>query len=123
MKLMPTNVTASLAALALGCLVSVGHASNLRFLESAPASNFDDRDWALLHQAVSELLGNAEVGGTGTWRNEENGHNGELLLIKTYDAYGTTCRRVKIRNEAGDFRATTLMDLCKDKAGEWKILK
>lgn len=123
MKLMPSSATVGLVALALACLLSVSHASNLGFLDSAPASNFDDKDWDLLRQAVGDLLDNAEDGGTGAWKNEDNGHNGELVLIKTYEGYGTTCRRVKITNEAGDFRATSVRDLCKNKAGEWKILK
>jgi surface antigen len=123
MKLSSMRATARLVALTVACFVSVGHASNLQFLNSAPASNFDDKDWQLLRQAVSDLLDNAEHGDTGTWKNQENGHHGELVLIKTYEAYGTTCRRVKITNEAGDFRATSVRDLCKDKAGEWKILK
>lgn len=123
MKLMIPSATARLAALALACLVSVGHASNYGFLESAPASNFDDRDWELLRQAVGDLLDNAEDGGSGSWKNEENGHDGELVLIRTYENYGTTCRRLRITNEAGDFRATSVRDLCKAKDGEWKILK
>jgi len=123
MKRMFPGVTARLAALAMACLVSVGYASNLRFLESAPAGNFDDRDWELLRQAVGDLLNNGEDGDTGTWKNEKNGHNGKLVLVGTYEKYGTTCRRVKITNEAGDFRATSVRDLCKDKEGEWKILK
>ena len=123
MKRISPRAMARLTALALVCLVSVGHASNYQFLESAPASNFDAKDWELLNDAVRDLLDNAELGGAGAWKNEDNGHNGTLVLIKIFEAYGTTCRRVKMTNEAGDFKATTVRELCKDKAGEWKILK
>lgn len=123
MKRMPPSTTAWLAALAMACLVSVGHASNLRFLESAPAGYFDDRDWELLRDAVGDLLDEGEDGDTGAWKNEENGHNGNLVLIKSFEAYGTTCRRVKITNEAGDFKATSVRELCRDEEGNWKILK
>jgi len=123
MRLISANAIALLAALAAVCLVPIGHASNLRFLESAPASNFDDRDWALLRQAVGELLDGGHDGDTGAWQNAENGHNGKLVLMKSYGKYGTTCRTLKITNEAGDFRATSLRDFCKDKTGEWKVLK
>ena len=123
MKLISPRPTARLAALAMACLISVGHASNFGFLESAPAGNFDDKDWELLQNAVTELLDTAADGGTGAWRNEQNGHNGKLVLMSTYEAYGTTCRRVQITNEAGDFRAVSVRDLCKDKQGKWKILK
>lgn len=117
------SAAALLAALAAACFVTVAQAANIRFLESAPAGYFDDGDWALLREAVGELLDGGEDGDTSTWRNEQNGHNGSLVLIKSYDKYGTTCRRVKLSNQAGDFRATSLRDFCKDKAGEWKILK
>ena len=89
MKLISPRPTARLAALAMACLISVGHASNFGFLESAPAGNFDDKDWELLQNAVTELLDTAADGGTGAWRNEQNGHNGRLVLSNNPD-HGTT---------------------------------
>jgi surface antigen len=114
---------AFLAALAAACLVSVGHAANLGFLLDAPAGAFNDRDWALLNEAALDTLDNAEDGDTRTWKNEENGHNGRLTPTRTYQKYGTTCRSVRVFNEAGSFHATQMRDLCKDTEGQWKILK
>lgn len=120
---MLSRTVARLTAVAVICFVSMGHAANIQFLESAPAGQFDDRDWELLREAVVELLDDADDGATGTWKNENNGHHGELVLIRSYEEFGTICRRVKITNEAGDFKATSMRDLCKDKEGKWKVLK
>lgn len=89
MKLVPSTTPALLAAMVVASFLSVGHASSLRFVESAPAGQF----------------------------------NGRLVLLRTYGDFCTTCRRVKITNEAGDFGATSVRDLCKDQEGNWKVLK
>lgn len=123
MKPIAERAAVVLAGVTVACLLTVAHASNFGFLDSAPASNFDETDWKLLGQAVNDLLEKGADGDTGAWKNEGNGHHGSLVLIKTYDAYGTTCRQLRITNEAGDFRATSLRDMCKDKEGVWKILK
>lgn len=99
-----------------------GHASNMRFLEFSPSAYFTEKDWELLRAAARDLLDNRKDGESVAWKNEENGHNGTLEVLNTYADFGTTCRRLKVFSDAIEVSATRVVNLCKNKEGEWKIL-
>ena len=99
-----------------------GYASNMRFLEFSPSAFFTEKDWELLRGAARNLLDNHKDGESISWKNDDNGHNGKLTLINTFADFGTTCRRVKVFSDAIEVSATRVVNLCKNKEGEWRIL-
>ncbi|MDX1432538.1 MAG: RT0821/Lpp0805 family surface protein [Gammaproteobacteria bacterium] len=107
----------------LATLCAPSQASNLRFLEYSPSAYFNDEDWKLMRAAVSDALDNKPAGETVTWRNDDTGHHGAITPLESFEQFNTTCRKVRVSNEAGDVKATRLVNLCKDiKSGEWKIV-
>lgn len=115
---------AFVVALAAACVAHVptAYGSNLRFLEFSPSAYFNDKDWELLRSTTRKLLDEGKKGDTATWKNDENGHNGTLTLLGSFEKFGTTCRRVEVFNDAVTVKATRVVDMCKDKEGAWKIL-
>jgi surface antigen len=99
-----------------------GHASNMRFLEFSPSAFFTEKDWDLLRSTANDLLNNRKDGESATWKNEETGHNGKLTVLDTYADFGTTCRRMKVFSDAIQVSATRLVNMCKNKEGEWRVL-
>lgn len=112
-----------LAALILAAAIILpAHASNMRFLEFSPSAFFTEDDWALLRKAAQNLLDDHADGETVTWKNEKTGHNGRLTVLDTYADFGTTCRRMKVFSDAIQVSATRLVNMCRNKQGEWKVL-
>ena len=103
-------------------LAPTAFGSNLRFLEFSPSTYFNDKDWELLRETTRKLLDDGSNGETANWKNDENGHNGKLTLLGSFEKFGTTCRRVEVFSDAVTVKATRLVDFCKDKEGAWKIL-
>ena len=98
------------------------HASNMRFLEFSPSAFFTEKDWDLVRGAATDLLDNRADGESVSWKNEENGHNGKLTVLNTYAEFGTTCRRLRVFSDAIEVSATRIVNMCRNKKGEWKIL-
>lgn len=115
-----------LSALILAAIIAAApyatHASNMRFLEFSPSAYFTEKDWDLVRGAATDLLDNHADGESTSWKNEENGHNGKLTVLDTYAEFGTTCRRMKVFSDAVEVSATRVVNMCKNKKGEWKIL-
>lgn len=99
-----------------------GYASNMRFLEFSPSAMFTEKDWELLRSAARNLLDNHKDGESVSWENDENGHNGKLTALRTYEDFGTTCRRIRVFSDAVEVSATRAVNMCKNKEGLWKIL-
>ena len=99
-----------------------GYASNMRFLEFSPSAFFTEKDWDLLRGAARNLLDNHKDGESISWKNDDNGHNGKLTLINTFADFGTTCRRMKVFSDAIQVSATRVVNMCKNKEGQWRIL-
>lgn len=111
-----------LLAIAMNALPLTAHASNMRFLEFSPSAYFNDKDWHLVRATTKDLLDNHKDGESLSWKNEENGHNGKLTLLKTFAEFGTTCRSVEVFSDAVEVKATRVVNLCKNKEGLWKVL-
>lgn len=108
--------------LASAALPLTGNASNMRFLEFSPSAHFTDKDWELLRSTAKTLLDDGEKGKSATWKNDENGHNGKLTVLDSFSDFGTTCRRMKVFNDAGEVSATRVVTMCRNKEGLWKVL-
>lgn len=97
-------------------------AQNLRFLDYSPSTYFTDKDWELLRGAVNDALANKKPGETVEWSNQSSGSHGTVTPLDSFEQFNTTCRRVRVSNEAHDIKATRVLGLCKDPgSGEWKI--
>jgi surface antigen len=114
------------SALILAALITaaplISQASNMRFLEFSPSAFFTEEDWAMVRGAARDLLDNHADGESIAWKNDANGHNGKLTVLNTYSEFGTTCRRLKVFSDAIEVSATRVVNMCKNKKGEWKIL-
>jgi len=119
---MYSRLSALLLAVAIIALSLTAHASNMRFLEFSPSAYFNDKDWKLLRATADDLLENHKDGQSLSWKNDENGHNGKLTLLKTFAEFGTTCRTMEVFSDAVEVKATRVVNMCKNKAGLWKVL-
>ena len=96
-------------------------ASNFLFLESAPIKNFTEADMEMFSAAVSDALDNSEDGDITAWRNPETNASGRLKPLKTYQAHGTTCRRLQIANKAGSLKSNVAFNFCKQPDNSWQV--
>ncbi len=97
--------------------------SNLGFLVDAPIANMDSTDTALMAKAIQRSLTENKDNEPEKWENQDSGNKGTLTPLKTYDAYNSRCRKLKIHSEAGGETAVSEFDFCLTESGEWKILK
>lgn len=119
---MGPRLSALILAAAIVSAPLAAHASNMRFLEFSPSAFFTEEDWALLRGAATNLLDNLADGESVSWKNEKTGHNGKLTVLDTYADFGTTCRRMRVFSDAIQVSATRLVNMCRNKKGEWKVL-
>ena len=119
---MNQRILALVMLMASAALPLVAQGSNMRFLEFSPSAYFNDKDWELLRTTARDLLNNGKDGQSVTWKNDENGHNGELTVLETFSDFGTTCRRVKVFSDALQVSATRVVNMCRNKEGLWKVL-
>jgi surface antigen len=116
------RLTAMLWAVAMIAALAPVHASNMGFLEFSPSAFFNTQDWDLVRETATDLLDNSKDGASKTWKNEENGHNGKLTVLKTTAQYGTTCRTMEVFSDAVEVKTTRVVTMCKNKEGVWKVL-
>ena len=116
------RLSALILAIAVAAAPAFALASNMRFLEFSPSAFFTEKDWDMVRDAATDLLDNRADGDSVSWKNEENGYNGKLTILDTYAEFGTTCRRMKVFSDAIEVSATRIVNMCKNKKGEWKIL-
>ena len=95
-------------------------AQNLSFLRESPIAWLDDNDEAILRATIDAVL-EAPDGTTTDWQNPETGANGRVQVLDTEEAYGTTCRRIKMRNEAKGRKGGGTYRLCLADDGRWKF--
>jgi surface antigen len=119
---MGTRLSALILAATIAAAPFLAQASNMRFLEFSPSAFFTEKDWDLVRNAASDLLDNHADGESVSWKNEDNGYNGKLTVLETYAEFGTTCRRMRVFSDAIEVSATRIVNMCKNKKGEWKIL-
>jgi|SwirhisoilCB2_FD_contig_91_1440344_length_818_multi_3_in_0_out_0_2 surface antigen len=106
------GAVATVAAIAQG---------NLGFLTKMPAGNFDKNDWALLKGAVREVLSSEEQDAARAWRNDNNGHGGNVRVVKNYKGDdGKQCRQVQVESSAGGRNNTSVLSACRDTDGIWR---
>lgn len=96
-------------------------AFNLRWLEHSPAQSFDEEDWRLLSETVSQALDNAERGQRLTWENPATGHSGSVTHMGPVEHDGRTCIRLGIYNETRELSGSSVARFCPQADGSWKM--
>jgi len=90
-------------------------------LKNSPAERFDDDDLQMFltnaRKAVNETPDNQTV----SWENPDTKANGDITVLRTYEKDGRTCKRVRVRNEAGGRKATSVVDACKV-GDRWRLI-
>ena len=115
-----SKISLMLGALTL-TLVSVSlSAQNLNFLRESPIGWLDEQDRAILTATIDAVM-EAPDGTTTDWLNPETDSKGRLQVTDTHEDFGTTCRRLRMRNEAKGRKAGGTYRLCLAPDGQWRF--
>jgi len=95
-------------------------AQNILFLRESPIGWMDELDQQILVAAVDDLLEQPDDTVTD-WSNPDTDAHGRLKVFDTHEDYGTTCRNMKMLNEAKGRREGAVVRLCKAEDGSWKF--
>ena len=108
-------------ALCLGIPAAKTLASDARILRDTPSEVFTKDDWNIFTSTYKQFLNEGKDGDTTTWSNPKTTAKGELTLISTFEQKGSSCRALKVANQAKNRKATNTFTLCKQPNGEWKV--
>lgn len=103
-------------------ITATSQASNFRFLENSPISEFSPADTAMFEDAIQTALEKKKDGEKLAWKNEETGVSGLVNPLSTYEENGTTCRQLRIVNRAKNKIAESVYKFCK-KGDEWVAVR
>jgi surface antigen len=103
----------------VGCMTTAS-AQNLNFLGKSPLAGMDKQDQAILRQTIDAVL-LAPDGTTTDWLNTVTGSRGRVQVIDELQDFGTTCRHIRMRNEARGRVDGGVYRLCLAKDGKWKF--
>jgi len=117
----PVRVCALSLLLVLGSFAAPVSAQWVGILKNTPAERFDDTDLRLFLDAGRKVLNEAADKETVRWENPESGNRGELTVLKSFPWKGNSCREIKVYNEAGGSKGSTVQNLCRID-GKWRLL-
>ena len=114
--------TYSLALIATLLLtgITAANAQNTLFLRDSPIAFMDDQDEAILRETIDAVLA-APDGTTTDWMNPATGSKGRVQVLDTGEDFDTTCRHIRMRNEASNRKSGGTFRLCLAKDGIWKF--
>ena len=107
------------------CLIAVpaiaSAAGGYGAIQSMPAGYFDERDLALLQDAVVGVLEDESDKTTRSWSNSKNGHSGRVTSLRAFhSAEGRPCKKVQIDNSAEGYQSSMKYDVCLYPDGNWR---
>jgi surface antigen len=110
-------------ALALACgAASPGAAAQfVGLLKGGPAELFDKADLNLFVDTAYKALDEGADNERLAWQNPENGHRGDMTVLKSFESQGRSCRLLRVRNEAQGRRSDMRHNLCKID-GRWRLV-
>jgi surface antigen len=100
--------------------ITTARAQNALFLRDSPIAFMDDQDEAILRATIDAVLA-APDGTTTDWMNPATGSHGRVQVLDTGEDFDTTCRHIRMRNEADTRKAGGTYRLCLAKDGRWKF--
>lgn len=90
-------------------------------LKNSPAERFDEDDLEMFITSARKAVNETPDNQTVTWENPDTKAHGDITVLKTFDKDGKTCKRVRVRNEAGGRKASSVVDACKVGA-KWRLI-
>src|SRR5471030_2723008 len=96
--------------------------ANLNFMNSSDSAVrfFTDNDWKLFNSAVETALNKSPNGKKVSWKNPDSGSYGFVTPLNKFKKNGTTCRDLKMANNANNRTGQYTFTFCKYPSG-WKI--
>lgn len=110
----------SLIVIAL-LIPGVPWASNWQWMKDTEVMSFDEQDWALLENTITQMLNQGSDGDKQQWQNPQTGNSGTVQIQDTRETIAGTCRLLLISNNAKPESGFTRMNYCKQQDGQWKI--
>ena len=120
----PRNLAlrAGVVALSLAaCTVPVQAQNLYGLMKDGPGEKFNDEDMRLFNEAAAKALTQAKVGESVNWANTATQSRGELKVLKTFTWRDSPCRQLRMRNEAGDRKATHSLNMCRVQ-DKWRMV-
>ena len=97
-------------------------AAGLGFLKETPLYYFTDADNKLMNEAVMGVLNDADAEARREWTNPKNGYSGRVQGTgKFRSSDGLDCRRVKLWTQARGVESETMLPVCRDAKGAWRL--
>jgi hypothetical protein len=90
-------------------------------LKNTPAERFDDDDLQMFLTAARKAVNEMPDNQTLSWENPDTRAHGDITILKSFEKDGNTCKRVRVRNEAGGRRAISTVDACKY-GSRWRLI-
>jgi surface antigen len=108
-------------ALALALASSAASAQFVNMLKGGPAELFDDTDLRMFLDAARKTLDESGDNQTLAWKNPQNGHGGDLTVLKQFESKGRQCKLVRVRNEAEGRKSDMRHNVCRVD-GKWRLV-
>jgi len=111
-------------AAALLLLAAAGPAMALNWvplLKNSPAERFEEDDLQMFITAARKAVNETADNQTVSWENPDTKAHGDITVLKSFEKDGKTCKRVRVRNEAGGRKASSVVDACKVGA-RWRLI-
>ena len=108
-------------ALALSAASPGAAAQFVGLLKGGPAELFDKADLNLFIDTAYKALDEGADNQRLAWQNPENGHRGDMTVLKSFESQGRSCRLLRVRNEAQGRRSDMRHNLCKID-GRWRLV-
>lgn len=85
-----------------------------------PAGYLNERDIALMQDAVVGVLEDETEKTARDWSNSESGHSGKVTSMRAFQSEGRPCKKVQIENSAGGYKSSMRYDICLYPDGNWR---
>lgn len=108
------------AVLAMAVIAPAASAFDMQWLADSPVRYFSDQDWEKAKAATRKALDSAADGETVEWEGD-SGNRGSITPIATTERGETTCRNVKVVNQAKNMTGGGDIEYCRKPDGSWAV--
>jgi surface antigen len=114
------KATAAVLAAAMAMIPSLAVAQTQGSTVRGPIY-FTGADRAIVDPIVADMLRTAEDGEVRSWRNPDNGHSGELVVVRSYSRESMLCRDLKASSHSRDRGMVYSIAFCETREGRWMM--
>lgn len=90
-------------------------------LKNTPAERFDEEDLRIFMDAGRKALNDTPDNQSVRWENPQTRANGEITVLRSFEAKGLPCKEVRMQNQAQGRKGESKLNLCR-KDGKWRLL-